>query len=155
MHHRSPIGVEQLALSFNVRTIGETVAEDMRYFFPGSLTLHVAQWVRVEKIRRISPGAFRPPPKVESMVIRLIPRETPAVEVPDEGLLERIVRLGFGQRRKMLRNTLSGKNGWDREVLERAAAKAGVDLSARAEALAIDDYGRLCRALFSADGKVA
>ncbi|HEU0277222.1 MAG TPA: 16S rRNA (adenine(1518)-N(6)/adenine(1519)-N(6))-dimethyltransferase RsmA [Rhodanobacteraceae bacterium] len=96
----------------------------------GRLSVMTQLACRVEPLLRVAPGAFRPPPKVESAVVRLTP--LPAAVRPPRllhGTVERVVRAAFGQRRKTLANALRG-------VLEAdAIARAGVDPRLRAEAL--------------------
>ena len=85
----------------------------------------------------IGPGAFRPPPKVESAFVRLVPHRTPPIPVQDEALFARVVQLAFGQRRKTLRNTLKG-------LLDDADfAAAGIDPQIRAEQLDLAAFARL------------
>jgi 16S rRNA (adenine1518-N6/adenine1519-N6)-dimethyltransferase len=72
----------------------------------GRLSVHAARRVRVEKVRDVPPGAFDPPPKVDSMVVRLEPHASPPFEVADEALWRAVVDGGFQQRRKQLRNTV-------------------------------------------------
>ncbi len=96
---------------------------------------------RVELLFTVGPGAFRPPPKVQSTVVRLVPRETLAVAVQDEARLAEVVRLAFAQRRKTLRNSL-------REVLDAAQIKAaGVEPGARPETLDLAAFAALSDAL--------
>jgi 16S rRNA (adenine1518-N6/adenine1519-N6)-dimethyltransferase len=79
--------------------------------------------------------AFTPPPKVTSSVVRVVPREAP-VDVP-VAKLERITAAAFGQRRKMLRQSLKGVGG---ETLLRAA---DIDPQRRAETLSVEEFCRL------------
>lgn len=72
----------------------------------GSLTVKVQYLAECEIICPVPPKAFQPPPKVMSAVIRLRPRPFPDVAI-DAALLERLLKLGFGSKRKMLRNNLS------------------------------------------------
>ena len=109
----------------------------------GRLSVMLQLRCRVEPLLHVPPGAFRPPPKVDSAVVRLVPlaaRELPDV---DFAMIERIVRAAFGQRRKTLSNSLS----------EYAAAAdieaAGLDPRARAEQLAPQAYVALARVLAS------
>ncbi|MHB1260168.1 MAG: 16S rRNA (adenine(1518)-N(6)/adenine(1519)-N(6))-dimethyltransferase RsmA [Thermoplasmatota archaeon] len=74
----------------------------------GRLSVHAARWVATEWVRDVHPGAFDPPPKVDSMVIRLIPHETPPFEVKDEAVWRAVVDGSFQQRRKQMRNTVTG-----------------------------------------------
>lgn len=72
----------------------------------GRLSVHAARWVAVEWVRDVHPGAFEPPPKVDSMVVRLLPHPTPPFEVTDEALWRAVVDGSFQQRRKQMRNTV-------------------------------------------------
>jgi len=95
----------------------------------------------VEPLLRVPPGAFRPPPKVDSAVVRLVP--LPAAQRPDvePELLDRIVRAAFGQRRKTLSNALSGM------AAAADIGAAGIDPRARAEQLPPQAYVALTRRL--------
>jgi 16S rRNA (adenine1518-N6/adenine1519-N6)-dimethyltransferase len=71
----------------------------------GRLSVHVARWVATEWVRDVHPEAFDPPPKVDSMVVRLVPHARPPFEVTDEALWRAVVDGSFQQRRKQMRNT--------------------------------------------------
>jgi 16S rRNA (adenine1518-N6/adenine1519-N6)-dimethyltransferase len=92
----------------------------------------------------IAPSAFVPPPKVTSSVVELIPRQTPLA--CDRRTLERITEAAFGQRRKMLRQSLRSL-GSDAPAL---LAAAGIDPTARAEDIPVDGFVALARALAEA-----
>jgi 16S rRNA (adenine1518-N6/adenine1519-N6)-dimethyltransferase len=112
----------------------------------GALAIQVALLADVERVLSLPPGAFRPPPKVKSAVVRLRFRP-PSVEVGDRSSFERLVRGVFLQRRKTLANALKpvadsvGRSA--AELIERAR----VDGSRRPEALSLDDMARLARAM--------
>ena len=89
--------------------------------------------------------AFTPPPKVDSAVVRLVPRKAEP-DVPVK-LLERVTAAAFGQRRKMLRQSLKGLAG-GLEALE----ALGIDPTRRAETLDVSDFVALARALREAPG---
>lgn len=72
----------------------------------GRLTVHAARWVNVRKVRDVPPGAFDPPPKVDSMVVELVPHTTAPFQVQDERIWRAVVDGSFQQRRKQLRNTI-------------------------------------------------
>ncbi|HEX3897489.1 MAG TPA: 16S rRNA (adenine(1518)-N(6)/adenine(1519)-N(6))-dimethyltransferase RsmA [Rudaea sp.] len=102
---------------------------------PGSKTygrLSVMLQLRcgVEPLLHVPPGAFRPPPKVESAVVRLVPHRRDALPDVDAKLLGNIVRAAFGQRRKTMSNSVSEFATAD------DLADAGIDPRARAEQLA-------------------
>lgn len=106
----------------------------------------LAQWRAEVSIDMLLPArAFTPPPKVDSAVVRLIPRR-PDVEVP-VAMLERVTAAAFGQRRKMLRQSLKGLPG------ALAALEAlGIESTRRAETLAVTDFVAISRALAGAPG---
>jgi 16S rRNA (adenine1518-N6/adenine1519-N6)-dimethyltransferase len=89
----------------------------------------------------VSPSAFVPPPKVTSSVVRLIPREKPAL--CDRRMLERVTEAAFGQRRKMLRQSLKAL-GADPTRLTTAA---GVDPTRRAETIPVEGFVAMAREL--------
>jgi 16S rRNA (adenine1518-N6/adenine1519-N6)-dimethyltransferase len=106
----------------------------------GRLSVMVQWRCRVERLIAVAPGAFSPPPKVDSAVVRLTPYAQPLIDVGDAGQFVRLVRAAFAHRRKTLRNNLRGM------LDESAIASAGVDPGARAETLALEDFARLSRA---------
>jgi len=105
----------------------------------GRLSVMIQWRCEVHRGFHVGPGAFHPPPKVDSSVLRLTPRRQP--DPVDPGALERVVRDAFGQRRKQIRNALS------RQLDETAIRAAGVDPGARAGELAIGAFVALGRRL--------
>lgn len=89
----------------------------------------------------VGPGNFSPRPKIDSMVIKLIPREV-AMAAEDLRHLKTVVFSAFGQRRKMLRNTWSGLPGMTPELLNDLAGQSEIDLSRRPQDLAIEEFKR-------------
>jgi 16S rRNA (adenine1518-N6/adenine1519-N6)-dimethyltransferase len=88
-------------------------------------------------------GAFRPAPKVESAVARLVPLGAAKPRIADTALFARIVAAAFGQRRKTLRNALAGL------LSAEQIRAAGVDPGARAETLEAEQFGQLALAVAS------
>jgi 16S rRNA (adenine1518-N6/adenine1519-N6)-dimethyltransferase len=103
----------------------------------GRLTVMLAAACQVEALFDIGPGAFRPPPKVWSSIVRLVPWASPPFPMPDPARFAEVVRGAFGQRRKTLRNALQGI------VDENGIRAAGCDPGARAETLPPEAFGRL------------
>jgi 16S rRNA (adenine1518-N6/adenine1519-N6)-dimethyltransferase len=108
----------------------------------------LTQWLcEVELLFHINPRAFTPPPQVQSSVVHLIPRAAPLAPARRE-TLERVTQAAFGQRRKMLRQSLmslvAGTQLRDGASL---ALAAGVEPTARAETLSVDQFCALARAL--------
>lgn len=105
----------------------------------GRLSVMIQYRCEATPLFHIGAGAFRPAPRVESAFVRLVPHETPPVEVGDDAYLEKVVKAAFSQRRKTLRNTL-------RPLLdEQRIRSAGVDPSARAETLDLAQFAALAR----------
>jgi 16S rRNA (adenine1518-N6/adenine1519-N6)-dimethyltransferase len=103
----------------------------------GRLGVMLQAYCQVTPLFRVPPGAFRPPPKVDSAVVRLVPRPRGEIEVRDPRRFADVVRAAFGQRRKTLRNALSG-------VVDAATIEsAGLRPDARAEQVAVRDFIRL------------
>ncbi len=102
----------------------------------------VTQWLaEVELMFDVSPKAFVPPPKVTSTVVRLAPRKHPLAPCDIEDL-ERVTAAGFGQRRKMLRQSLKPLGDAAKLI-----SAAGVSETARAEELSVEQFCALARAL--------
>lgn len=107
----------------------------------GRLSVMLQAYCAVTPLFDVPPGAFRPPPKVDSAVVRLVPRDAATVGIDDPALFARVVRDAFGQRRKTLRNALS-------QVCDSAAIEAaGIRPELRAEQLPVADFIRLANAL--------
>ena len=102
----------------------------------GRLSVMLQVRFAMAKLFEVGAGAFRPPPKVESAVVRLVP--LPAKPECDEALLERIVREAFSARRKTLRNALP--------LRPQDFAALGLDPRLRPENLSPADYVRITRA---------
>jgi 16S rRNA (adenine1518-N6/adenine1519-N6)-dimethyltransferase len=99
-------------------------------------------------------GCFKPPPRVDSAVIHLRIRPTPKVAVKDEPFFFRVVRAGFGHRRKSLRNALKDggfPNNAVEEALDTSSITAG-NPQRRAETLSIEEFARLADKLFEITG---
>ncbi len=131
---------EGLTLMFQ-KEVAKRLAAKPRTKDYGRLSV-VTQWLaEVELLFDVSPKAFVPPPKVTSTVVRLLPRKRPLAPCDIEDL-ERATAAGFGQRRKMLRQSL--KTLGDAAKL---IAAAGVIETARAEELSVEQFCALARAL--------
>ena len=100
----------------------------------GRLSIMVQYYCQVEPLFQIPPTAFRPAPKVESAIVRLLPYPEPPYPADDLQLLSRLVRACFQQRRKTMRNTL--KHMLNAEQLE----QLGIDLTRRPETLSVEDF---------------
>ena len=119
----------------------------------GFISVLVEAYCETDKLFDVAPGAFRPPPKVWSSVMRLKFRRRTVVQVRDEALLWATVSAGFAQKRKTILNNLRNASGRLQEALKRnggasiVLCKAEVDLQRRAETLTVEEWGRIVRAM--------
>src|ERR1700741_5518052 len=111
----------------------------------GMLSATAQLYARVEKLFTLPPGAFSPPPKVHSTVLRLTiePRQE-ELGVARDGFID-FLRLSFGQKRKTLWNNL--KANYEGPALKRALAEAKVKPTVRAETLSLKESAAVYRAL--------
>lgn len=107
----------------------------------GRLTVMLQAKFRIARLFIVPPGAFRPAPKVESAVARLVPLHADKPAIADEAMFGRVVAAAFMQRRKTLRNALAALA--DAAILE----AAGIDPGARGETLAVADFVRLANVI--------
>jgi 16S rRNA (adenine1518-N6/adenine1519-N6)-dimethyltransferase len=108
----------------------------------GVLTVQTAVHADVTKVLSLPPGAYRPPPKVHSAVVRLAFRE-PQVEIRDHGVFVRMVRTMFTQRRKTSANALKSFGEQMAVDSATALAAAGIDPKRRPETLQLAELARL------------
>ena len=101
-------------------------------------------------VARIPAGAFVPPPQVDSAVVRIDTFPAPPVDVPDIQAFFRVVRAGFGQKRKQLKNALAAGLGLPAAEVSAALTRAGVDPRRRAQTLSLDEWAGLARELSGA-----
>jgi 16S rRNA (adenine1518-N6/adenine1519-N6)-dimethyltransferase len=107
----------------------------------GRLSVMLQYRFEMERLFIVPPGAFVPAPKVDSAIVRMVPKPAAALAVRDEQAFAEVVTAAFGQRRKMLRNTL-------RELVAEADLLAlDIRPTARAEELAVDDFVRIANHL--------
>jgi 16S rRNA (adenine1518-N6/adenine1519-N6)-dimethyltransferase len=111
----------------------------------GALSVGVQAVCRVERLFTVRAGAFRPPPRVQSAVVRLTPLGEPLVAPAVQADFRRFVTACFARRRKQLRNVLAGV--WDRppDAAVAVLARLGIDPTARPETLAPADFAALLR----------
>jgi 16S rRNA (adenine1518-N6/adenine1519-N6)-dimethyltransferase len=110
------------------------------------LAVSVQFYAQPEIVARIPAGAFYPPPKVDSAILRLRPWAQPPVDVPDVDAFFAVARAGFGQRRKQLRNSLRSDPRLRQEQVDSILSQAGIDPHRRAETLMLAEWARLAHA---------
>jgi 16S rRNA (adenine1518-N6/adenine1519-N6)-dimethyltransferase len=132
---------QSLTLMFQ-KEVAQRLAAAPRSKEYGRLSV-LTQWLcQVELVFDVSPQAFVPAPKVTSTVVRLTPRPRPLAACRKEDL-ERVTAAAFGQRRKMLRQSLKSLGGNTPDLI----AAAGVVPTARAEELSVEEFCALARTI--------
>ena len=106
----------------------------------GRLSVMLQAYCQVTSLFVVPPGAFRPPPKVDSAVVRLVPRDPASISINDHTRFAEVVKAAFGQRRKTLRNALNNVVSAEQFVA------AGVRPDARAEQLDVAEFIALANA---------
>jgi 16S rRNA (adenine1518-N6/adenine1519-N6)-dimethyltransferase len=102
-----------------------------------------------EIVRHVSPSSFRPPPKVESSVIRITPRTEPLVSLEDLERFRIFVQALFGMRRKQLANSLRSVSGLSADEATALLESEGIDPRARPENVSPSQFGQLARRIGS------
>src|SRR5271163_777811 len=127
------------------REVADRIAAEPGSRDYGLLSATAQLYARVEKLFTLPPGAFVPPPKVHSTVLRLtIEPQQEKLGVAGDGFID-FLRLSFGQKRKTLWNNLKAK--YEGAELKRALAEAKVKATARAETLSLEESAAVYRAL--------
>ncbi len=120
--------------------VGERFVAKPRSKAYGALSVKVAYWATAKIVGTVSAQVFLPRPKVASALVRVTRLPSPAVDADPKELFA-LVRTAFGQRRKMLRRSLSGI------VSDEAFAEAEISPEARPEELDVLQWGKLCNAI--------
>jgi 16S rRNA (adenine1518-N6/adenine1519-N6)-dimethyltransferase len=125
------------------REVAERLAASPGGKVYGALSVLTQAVCDVALALRVPPGAFRPPPQVESAVVCLTPRATPRVPPALHARFEKVVKAAFSSRRKTLANALAGGLGVPLGAARETATACGVDPGRRAETLTIDEFVEL------------
>jgi 16S rRNA (adenine1518-N6/adenine1519-N6)-dimethyltransferase len=140
---------ERMVLTMQ-REVAESIVAE-----PGDMSLlavSVQFYGHPQVLFRIKPGSFYPRPSVESAVVRIDVYRTPPVDVDDVAAFFRVVRAGFGQRRKQLRNALAAGLGLPPVDVAEWLTHAGVDPRRRAQALSLQEWATVTAALNVGNG---
>ena len=115
----------------------------------GALTVGVRTVASCEKVLAVPRKAFRPTPKVDSVVVRIIPEDPPPLSIAEESGVRRLTRAAFQWRRKQLQKTLRDHPdlGLDRAGVDGIAETTGWDLTRRPETFAPGDFVRISKLL--------
>ena len=109
----------------------------------GRLSIMLQYFCQAEYVFTVKPGAFRPAPKVDSAIVRLVPHDKPPVEINNFDEFSKLVNFSFTQRRKTLRNILKGK--LDVEQIE----ALDIEPTIRPERLSLEDFTKLSNMICS------
>ena len=113
----------------------------------GAVTVAVNYYAEAQKLFDVSRGSFMPSPNVDSAVIRLDILKNPPIEVSDEKFFFSMVKAAFSQRRKTASNGISAGMGISKPTVIEAIEAANLSPTVRAEALTMEQLGRLCEEL--------
>jgi 16S rRNA (adenine1518-N6/adenine1519-N6)-dimethyltransferase len=105
--------------------------------------VNVAVVAKVEQVLTVPASAFRPPPKVESAVVRLTPRVKPLVAVESLPAFRAFVQAAFGLRRKQMQRVLRTARGLPADSVAELLARAEIDPTARPEVLSPEKFATL------------
>jgi 16S rRNA (adenine1518-N6/adenine1519-N6)-dimethyltransferase len=109
----------------------------------GALSVNVAAVANTEQVMSVPASSFKPPPKVESAVIRLTPRVAPLVSAESLPGFRTFVQAAFGQRRKQMQRALRTIRGMSAEDAGAVLDRAGIDPSVRPEVVSPEAFARL------------
>lgn len=122
------------------REVADRIAAEPGSADYGALSVNVQGFASPKKLFRVAPGSFEPPPKVESAVIRIDPRDEPVVDAAHEARFRRFVQEAFGMRRKQMRRVVRSLLNLDAERAEALLAEVGIDPMARPETLSAEQF---------------
>jgi 16S rRNA (adenine1518-N6/adenine1519-N6)-dimethyltransferase len=136
--------IQDMHFMLQKEVVDRIVAQPGQHAY-GRLSVMVQYYCQTEALFTVKPGAFQPPPKIESAVLRIIPYNKPPYIAEEPKTFAEIVRLAFNQRRKTLRNSLhSLLTAVQWQVL-------GIDPGLRAEQLTVQQYVRIANLISSGE----
>lgn len=113
------------------------------------LAVSVQYYAKPHLVAKLNPAVFWPRPEVASAIVRLDPHPQPIVDVPSDEAFFKVVRAGFSQKRKQLKNALGAGLGISTAQAEAFISLAELDPSRRAETLELDEWARLTRIVYA------
>jgi len=111
----------------------------------GAMTAMIQMFADVSMVAKVGAGAFVPPPKVDSAVVKITPLAQPRHPIADQGHYSRVVHAAFGQRRKTLRNALRAV--FDAAIVDAALQATQIDGQRRGETLTLAEFAALTGAI--------
>lgn len=146
--------IEELVVMVQ-REVAERIAAPPGSRTFGALTVGIGLAADPSILFDVGPGSFRPPPRVRSAVVRLVPHDRWGLGEAGRQRVRRVVRRLFGQRRKQLQKSLRTLTPWrlDPGSVDRVGAASDIDLSRRPETLGLEEWIRLAEALEGPGGE--
>lgn len=135
---------QRMILMFQ-REVGERLVASPGGKDYGILSVLCQLWFDIRTVTLVRPGAFTPPPKVDSIVLQFEPLSGPRVDPVDETLFRTVVKAAFTQRRKTLRNSLQA-GGFAAAAVDSALKEASILPSRRGETLSLSEFSALTKA---------
>lgn len=138
----SPLRPRRLVLTMQLEVAERLIAR------PGDmsvLSVSAQYYAQTRMVMRLKPGAFWPRPEVDSAVVRMDTYPAPPVSVPSDALFFRVVRAGFSQKRKQLKNSLGDGLGIGTASSTTLLEQSGIDPRRRPETLTLDEWAALTR----------
>ena len=112
----------------------------------GALSVNLQALAKAELVARVPPGAFRPPPKVDSAIVRVVPRQNPVVTAEEEASFSTFVQAVFGMRRKQMQRVLRAVRDLGAEAAAALLERLGIDPALRPESLTPEQFAAVFRA---------
>lgn len=128
------------------KEVADRICADSNTRDYGTLSVFCQMFFDIRKVVVVPPGAFKPPPKVDSAVVHFEPLAEPRFQVNDEDFFRHIVKSAFAQRRKTLRNSLKS-GGFSVPIINDACKSCNIDPVRRGETLSLSEFSELTRAL--------
>ena len=142
LHHAPRLALQQATFMLQ-KEVGQRISAKPGSKAYGPLTIMLQYWFEILAEFDVPPEAFEPSPKVQSMVVTLVPRPQPLCPVDDLNVMKRLVRASFQQRRKTLRNSLQQGTGLQEAQVLAALEACGISPKERPEQLSIEQFGAL------------
>jgi len=134
------------------REVGERITAKPGGRDYGSISVLLQTFFDISIELLVHPEAFWPKPKVDSVVLKLVPLTNPKINIRDEKLFKKIIRAAFSSRRKILANSL--RSLFPKNEVEEILKTAEIDRKRRAETLSIEEFGRLTEEAFKIGDKI-
>ena len=134
---------QRMVLMFQ-REVGERLVATPGGKDYGILSVLCQLWYDIKTVTLVKPGAFNPPPKVDSIVLHFQPLSAPRVDPVDEVLFKKVVKGAFTQRRKTLRNSLLA-SGFSSVDIDYSLQQSGILPGCRGETLSLQNFSDLTK----------